>query len=235
MKYIQMDVSWNPKIIGSQNGVFQAEYGKISFDNETIYKEFQTFFLSNDYWTYYQKITPPAMPKYMRLLKSSIMTDFLRGSPHIMCTPFCVNKRVVDVMTNFNIQTHTLYPVELYNYQKVLVSQEYNFFYCPYLSYEVIDFKKSILWRAINPAVDKIFFQVNDIEEFEKFIKAPERGFYNFEKIVLNNSAPKDLDLYSIRPIGEIFVSEHLKNAFDDAKLTGLVERIGPLSIELVV
>lgn len=208
----------NPKIIGVENGIAQAEIIGSKFETKGLYEKISGFFQGADYWSR-ESFIPDFQVKleYVKLYKKAILTDFLSFSPHLMACPFMINKKVIDIFSRFEIQKHFLYSMKLYDSTKCIDS--YSLFYCPLLGYDVVDFKESEFVRKIGILDIKDI----DISSFEDFkTKMEEHSLLEAKKLVLNEKFNKKLDFFKVRVLGGMYISERLKKALEEARIKGI-------------
>lgn len=217
MKYFALRLPSDPAIIGVSNGIAQVEIKGNKFSDQALYHKIEAFFQGLDYWSRDSFIPDFEVRfEYVEVLKDAILTDFLSFTPHLMACPFIINQKVASVFENFEIQSHHLYPVALF--KKGDLVDVYKMFYCPLLDYDIIDFPRSQFFTG-SPLRGKKFHSFADEAEFLNFLnKDP---FIKVEKLALNKLFNNELDLFVGR-IGEMFVSERLKNALEAAELSGI-------------
>jgi hypothetical protein len=97
---------------------------------------------------------------------------------------------------------------------QIIETPEY--FFCPCLGYEFVDFKASSFFKG-HP-LNKKYFRVNDSSEWENF---KDTEIISVDNIVLKN-VDTDLDYFSVKvAVINFYISERLKNAMEREKLTG--------------
>ena len=217
MKYYRLKLSSEPKIIGVKNGIYQVEIDKKKYASPKYYDRLLNFFSSQGW---FEKEQTPNFEVHIHanMLKSAIMTDFLQFSPALMACDFLVNNRVLDVFRNFNIQNHMLFPVTIYQGNKV-IDENYSLFFLPYLDYDIIDFPKSTFFSG-NRILGKQHHQFENLTQFRTALKeiSPLIGV---EILHLNEKFDKKLDLFRGR-LGRMNISEQLKDAIVSAGLSGV-------------
>lgn len=227
MRYYGVDLTSDPKVIGVKNGLYQAEISKENFKNYQEYERTMNFFLHSNYWKH-ENVVPDfdIELKKVRLLKKAMITDFMGYSQYLVGIPFLISKRVADIFEHFKIQQNYLYRVELYTYQGKEVEMPYYLFYCPFLGFDTIDYKNSVLYSGDELLGDKQYHTIHSLEEYNDLLD--ETPFIHFEKLTI--VPEKELNLYQLRT-GGIFVSNALREAMDLEGLTGITYKEHPLLV----
>lgn len=228
MKYYSIDVSSDPKVIGIRNGIYQIEIGEENFTSNQTYEKVIDFFLHSNYWQH-ESVIPnfPIELKRIKLLKRAVLTDIMGYSGHLIGCPFAVSERIVNVFSHFRIQNNYLYPIELHTYEGKRIITPYYLFYCPFLGFDVVDYKNSIFYSGDDLLGDKQYHTIRSSDDYLALLDL--NPFIHFDKLTI--IPQKELDLYQLRT-GGLFMSDALREAIELMKLTGLVFKEAP---ELVV
>ncbi|MCD2425922.1 hypothetical protein LQ567_24275 [Niabella pedocola] len=213
MKYYLLRTVSDPEIVGVTDGGGQVELDA----NNPVTKKLKDFFYFKDYWN--EKRTVPDFEVSnctATILPKAKLTDFLNFSPALMTCPFMISKRLADVFARFKIQRYNTYPVTLYKRER-LISDKYFLFCCPLLGYEVIDFPKSVFYTKKSLfAKERNYIRYKDEKDYsENYIVSAK-----IETLVLNSNFDSSLDYFKTR-IGEIYISEGLKDAIEILGFTG--------------
>lgn len=214
MKYYLLRIVSDPEIKGVKNGLGQVELDK----GNPVTAKLQDFFSGLHYWERGKTIPDFEIQNCTAsLYKGAKLTDFLDFAPNLMTCPFMISERLAQVFSKFNIQQYFTYPVTLYDKGKVL-SEKYYLFCCPLLGYNVINFQESIFYTSRSEFdKERKYIRYNGEEEFmTNYIVG-----FKMEKLVLNSNFNSSLDFFKTR-IGEMYVSEGLKDAIQMLGLTGV-------------
>lgn len=206
--------STDPKIKGVRSGLAQVHLDKCN----SITGQLDAFFFPDDYWKRSNKIPDFGITGCSAaLLKGAKLTDFLDYAPNLLTCQFLISERVAEVFSKFNIGQHFLYPVEISGAGKIIKSKYY-LFCCPLVGYECIDFSESIFYKqqGIFPESKKYVSYDNAESFLERYIVGIQA-----EKLVFNSNFDRTLDFFDLR-IGEMYVSEALKDAIEILGFTGV-------------
>ncbi len=219
--YFQIRRSSDPKVIGMKDGSSQAKIDRAGFQSKEKYDEFYNYFFNrkiNPFWEIFGRI--PAFEvdlECVRLNKRAKLTDFLSYYPEIFGGNYLINIRIIEILNFFNLPNIKLFDVKLFDDDRIRT--DYKLLFVEVLDYDVIDFKKTIFFKGSSIA-GKSFFEINDKNEFEKL---KDVSSFQVEKLVLTNKFITGLDFFLTKITDpQIFVSERLKKAFEDANVTGV-------------
>jgi hypothetical protein len=219
--YFQIRRSSDPKVIGMKDGSSQAKIDRAGFQSKEKYDEFYNYFFNrkiNPFWEIFGRI--PAFEvdlECVRLNKRAKLTDFLSYYPEIFGGNYLINIKIIEILNCFNLPNIKLFDVKLFDDDRIRT--DYKLLFVEVLDYDVIDFKKTIFFKGSSIA-GKSFFEINDKNEFEKL---KDVSSFQVEKLVLTNKFITGLDFFLSKITDpQIFVSERLKKAFEDANVTGV-------------
>lgn len=219
--YFQIRRSSDPKVIGMKDGSSQAKIDRAGFQSKEKYDEFYNYFFNrkiNPFWEIFGRI--PAFEvdlECVRLNKRAKLTDFLSYYPEIFGGNYLINIKIIEILNCFNLPNIKLFDVKLFDDDRIRT--DYKLLFVEVLDYDVIDFKKTIFFKGSSIA-GKSFFEINDKNEFEKL---KDVSSFQVEKLVLTNKFITGLDFFLTKITDpQIFVSERLKKAFEDANVTGV-------------
>ncbi|SDD44068.1 hypothetical protein [Niabella drilacis] len=214
MKYYLLRTVSDPKIVGVTDGGGQVELDA----NNPITEELKNFFFFASYWN--EKRTAPNFDVRnctATIVPKAKLTDFLNFSPALMTCPFMISERLAEVFASFKVQKYYTYPVTL-SKEGMLIPDKYFLFCCPFLGYEVINFPESVFYTK-KSLFDKErnYIHYKDEKDFsENYIVSAK-----IEKLVLNSNFDSSLDYFKTR-VGEIYISEGLKDAIEVLGFTGV-------------
>lgn len=158
------------------------------------------------------------------LHKQSKITDFLSNG--VVNNGFLISKKVVDILSNFNIPEHKFYPAKILHNGKLI--EEYYWFQTAKNVKQFVDYKKSSFFILQN-------FSKNagaiDIESEEDYVQKNMSIFMNdsslciwASKIVFNDSFPSTLDWFSLSKFNSnTFVSKEICQSLIGNNVTGII------------
>ncbi|KFF11143.1 hypothetical protein [Flavobacterium hydatis] len=218
MKYYQIDVSAEPKIIGVNNGIHQIEIAKKSMQEDITFKEFLSFFSTQnaDFWKRQNEIKNLKIPVIKaKLLKKAKVTDIMGYTENISFLNGVYSEKYINILKAFNIGSYTTFEVAIDS-----VIEKYYMLFIETVCLDQINFEKSILYTGFKPRNYNVqYHNINSYEEFKEFIK--QKPIYDFERI----SIPKESlgkDVVKIQASGKPFYSEKLIDFLLDCGITGL-------------
>lgn len=212
--YYNLDLAWEPKIIGVRNGVYQVELDKKAYDKE-IYTILESLFISSEFTA--KQVYPEVDFKfYFKKLKSAKKTSLMSFTPNLKHGYFLVNIETLELLDSFNIQYHKNFEAVIYDSPTENLDSDYRLFYCVLQDWDVIDFEKSLFISGgfgNNPEIEHKFKDENEMRNFN--------GIAKVKKLALSKSFDSSLDLFITR-LGGILVSERLKLALEENNVTGI-------------
>ena len=222
MLYHSFKTDSEPKIIGVKDGMSQVEIRPEGFANNTAYQEIESFFAHDTYWSKSNHVPPyPFVIEYAKLRSKAKLTDFLEFSPFFMACPFMVSRRAKVVLSNYYINPIFFFDVRIFD-KGDLVTEDYCLVYCPYLNYDAIDFAKSKFRVNLGlPSMPKWEYHNFSNLEYYQIFKTLNRKSIELESMIMSDKFDSNLDFFSCR-IGPMYMSERLKLAIEEARLTGL-------------
>lgn len=218
MKYYNLKLSSDPKVIGVNNGITQVEIKENLYPDKIMYLNIQDFFSGVDYWQKGKTIPDFPIHIHAQVLTRAKLTDFLQFSPYLITCPFLMSQRVLNVFNQFKVQNYFTYPVTIYSKDYTVLSKSYYLFCCPYLDYSVFDFEQSSFYTGSHLRGKKplYFKNVSDYVDYLKTVSP----FVKASKLKLSAAFDTTLDYFSAR-IGGYFISEGLKDAIEILGFTG--------------
>jgi len=223
MNYYKIRESSDPKVTGIKDGMSQAIIDKNGFVNKSNYDKYLDYFLSNDPKIYWEHVG--TIPNFevnlgcIRLEPNAILTDFISYDPNLHHGgKFLVSDRALEILLDHNLGLFKIYNVSIYSDDKHYAN--YKLLYCPSLSYNVIDFERTLFFTG-NKLRGKKTFKINSSEQFEGMKE--EGPLFQTEQIVFNNRFNQQLDYFSCKvSLPDIFISDRLKKSLIRENVTGL-------------
>ena len=212
--YYNLDLAWEPKIIGVRNGIYQVELDKKAYDKKT-YAILDSLFISSKF-TAKQEYPEMDFKFYFKKLKSAKKTSFMSFTPNLKHGYFLVHKKTLQLLETFNIQYHKNFEAVIYDSPDENLDENYRLFYSVLLDWDVIDFENTVFVSGGYGNVPITEHQFIDSAEFYNF-----NGISKVKKLALNSKFDSSLDLFITR-LGGILVSGRLKLALEENNVTGI-------------
>lgn|GEM_PF-1011469 len=217
MKYYHLFVSCEPEVIGVNNGFSQGNIIWNKFNYNESENRIMNYFSINKFIKNNQVIEPIDFTfEYVEAEKKAKMTDFFLFSPMLFGVRHFVTKKVVDLLNNFNLPLHKFIPVNIYQQGKRY--EYYAFYIATHYREDSINFSESIFYDGTEYG-EKTFVKLDNVEEYRNY-----KGLKKFSQIKFNENFDTSLDLFDMI-WGLHYISEKLKLAIEQAKLTGIVIR----------
>lgn len=213
--YYNIDLAWEPKIIGVKNGVYQVELDSRAYDKKT-YTEIDSLFISNNF-TVNQVYPEIDFTFYFKKLRSAKKTSFMSFTPNFKHGHFLIHKNILELFKHFNIQKFKAYETVIYDSPSENADNDYRLFYSVLQDWDVIDFENTIFTSGgfgNNPKVEHRFSDENEMKMFN--------GITKVKTLALSKKFDTTLDFFHTR-LGGLFVSEKLKVALEENSTTGIV------------
>lgn len=216
MKYYELSVSSEPKIIGVRNGVNQGKIKWKQFKSKSSEKKIIHFFLDK-LGESLDKIEPIDFEiEYVEAYKTAKMTDFFIFTPALYGVNFLVSNKVVELLKRFHLPIHTYIPAQIYH--KDILYQYYGLYIPQYYTKKALVIEKCVFNKGNN--VKKEFITFKKLEDYLNY----KENYLSAEKITFNKTVDTTLDLFQSIFFGYSFlISEKLKMAIEEAGVTGLV------------
>ena len=139
--HYNIELAWDPKIIGVKNGICQVELDKQSIDQKT-YAKLNSFFISTES-SAQQEYPELEFQFYFKKLKSAKKTSFMSFCPNLNHCQFLIQKNVLEIFNKFKIQRFKDYNAFIYDLVPENSDNSYRLFYSILQDWKSIDFKKT--------------------------------------------------------------------------------------------
>lgn len=218
-KYYKITKSSEPKIIGVRNGVHQGEIVWKNFKSKTAEKNFL-----KDYFTLekFRNSQIHSLPEgieieYVKAYKMAKMTDIFGYTPALLGICYLISQKFKEILEKFNLPYIQFVPVHIYQEEKHF--QYWGPYIPSYYTEDSFDIEKSTFREKwINRFEPKVYLDIKNIEDYKN------AKFFEPEDLYFNNKFDKTLDLFDYNySKASYIISERLKNAIIEAKLTGIV------------
>jgi len=217
MKYYQVSVSAEPKIIGVNNGIYQLEIDEKAIEYSDDYDEFKAHFKygNKEFWNNQDKVKtlrPPTIKG--KMLKKAKVTDIMGYAPEYTFLNNLYSEKYLDIIKSFEIVDYKSFEIEI----DEIMSRFYLVFFKKILLSE-IHFKNSVIYTGHKKIGNVKYFPISNYEEYNSF--KIENPLHSFEKISISNNY-SNKDIISIQATGGNFYSERLIDFLLDCGITGL-------------
>jgi hypothetical protein len=217
MKYYQVDISCEPKIIGVNNGIYQIKIDKNTMQEDERFFEFLDFFSYDNkgFWQNQNTIFNFKIPEIQgKLLKKAKLTDIMGYTEGITFLNNVYSQKFIDILNDFYIEKSSLFKVDIEN-----INSNYYFMFNRTIDFDEINFQKSVLYTGHKVLNNVQYFET---ENYDDYLKTRDiNPLLRFEKI----SIPKkysNLDIIETRCSANPYYSEKLIDALLDFGITGL-------------
>lgn len=143
MKYHQISLTAEPKIMGVSNGIHQIEINRKEMIEQPEFKDFLDFFRykNSEFWERQGEIKDFKIPPiHAKPLKKAKITDLMGYTQNITFLDFVFSKKFVDIIKSFKIGNHWTFQVDIEG-----VNEPYYLLFIETIGFEKINFSKSIL------------------------------------------------------------------------------------------
>ena len=223
MVYYNIKTSWDPKIIGVKNGIYQVELLEKKYTKEYLV-QFNKYFHSELLLD--NSLPPFDIVFHFQKLKLARLTDVISFSPYLNYCHFILNDKAIRCLERFNVQNYHLLPVVIYDEHGKETDTNYKMFFCKLMDWNIIDFKNTVFSTGGYGNFEIQYHTFINYEDYKKFNKITK-----VTKLGLNKEFDNSLDFFCTR-LGGIFISNALKNEFLENNITGLDVDI-PKEVEL--
>jgi hypothetical protein len=218
MKYYQIEVSAEPKIIGVNNGVHQIEIEKKAMQKDIAFKEFLDFFSTQntDFWRNQDKIKNLKIPVIKaKLLKKAKVTDIMGYTENISFLYNVYSEKYINILKAFNSGNFSSFEINIEN-----VIGKYYIMFVETVPLEEINYDKSVLYSGFKPRNYNVkYYKVNSYKEYKVFmIQTP---IHDFEKISISKEH-LGKDVIKVQASSKLFYSEKLIDFLLNCGITGL-------------
>lgn len=231
MKYFQISVSPEPKVIGVNNGVYQVEIDKKEIDLKDIkFKNFIKWFnYNNDLFWKEQDIVKSLHSPIIKgkILKKAMVTDIMGYAPGYHCLFNMYSEKFIEVLKTHNIGDYSLFDFVIKG-----IKEKYYLMFIKTLTTPEIIFDKSILYSGNKILNNLKYFSVVNYEEFIQLLE--KEPLVSFEKVAISKEY-FGMDIISIQVSARHFYSERLIDFLLDCGITGLqVHYYNSIELEFV-
>lgn len=217
MKYYQISLDPEPKIIGIKNGIYQVEINKEELLNHKEYQKFFSFFkVANiDFWKNQQLINNLEKPSLKgKILKSARITDLMGYTPKISFLDYLYSSKYIEVIKKFILPEYNLFEVDVDT-----IEEHYYMMFLKTIVLEEINYERSVIHTGNSLQNNIKYYTVGNFQEYRALQDS--NPLIKFEKISIPVKYSK-FDLLSIQPSGYNFYSGRLLNEMLNNCITGI-------------
>lgn len=215
MSYYILDPTYEPKITGINDGSSQGFFKKKGFSNPKLYERIYDFFIENKFKKMGQ--TPDFEPvfEYVEIKKKAKLLDFMRLGPNMAGAELLVSENTQSILNKFALPEHRYYSANLFQKEQLITS--YKLFHILPFNFSVIDFEASVFLKG-SKWINHGEIKFKNSTEFKNY-----KGVVHFEKLSINDKTLKGYDILNFGIVyGKYFITERMKNAIEEAGLTGM-------------
>ncbi|KFF13762.1 hypothetical protein [Flavobacterium hydatis] len=118
MKYYQIGITADPKIVGVKNGIYQVEINENAIEKDEKFRFFLDFFdyENSHFWKRQDEVNSIKIPSVpAKLLKNAILTDIMGYTPNITFLNELYSDKFINILKEFNIGRYTTFEVKIAN------------------------------------------------------------------------------------------------------------------------
>lgn len=212
--YYNINLEWDPKIIGVKNGIYQVDLNEKVYEKET-FRLLESIFINPEF-TAVQEYPKIDFNFYFRKLKATKETNIMSFCPNINHGQFLIDNRSLEIFQKFNIQRYEVYDSTITDNGGKKPDYSYKLFYCVLQDWNVIDFENTIFTTGGIGNAPLIEHKFSDEKEFKSLSLIK-----HVKTLALSKDFDNSLDFFLTR-LGGLFVSERLKEAIESNGLTGV-------------
>lgn len=218
MKYYQIGITADPKIVGVKNGIYQVEIEKETMQRDIAFDEFLGFFDSKNahFWESQDIVKTLIIPKIKaKLLKGAKITDIMGYTENISFFNELFSEKYINILAAFNIGDYSTFEVIIEN-----VTEKYYLLFIKKIRSIEINFEKSLLYTGFKPRNYKVeYYKIHNYTEYREFKQ--NNPLAKFEKIFIPKKY-SGLDIIDIQAINKPFYSEKLIDFLLDCGVTNI-------------
>jgi len=170
MKYYQVQVSAEPKVIGVSNGVYQLEINNSKLEKNEDFKEFLTFFKSSnrEFWKNQFKIKDFKVPVIEgKLLKRAKLTDIMGYAEEIPFLYDVYSEKFISTIEASNLPNHSKFEVAIQD-----VKEKYYLLFIETIILEDFNFQESMLRTGYEMTKNLEEYRVDNFDEYKELRKS---------------------------------------------------------------
>jgi len=213
----QIGVTFEPKVIGVNNGISQVEFDRNKLLNEKgEYHNFYEYFNDFSFWQRQDDAFNYFAPDMIcKKLKKALLTDIMGYGPKIMAFSWLISDDFYKILKNFNIGKHKFFDVKIDN-----CNMKYYFLLKKSILVSEFNFDETVISTGQKILDNYKEHSFRNYEEFFEFSK--QNPLLEFRSIAVDRIYEGE-DIVFTQAGGNFFSEELIKN-FIGMRLTGLRE-----------
>lgn len=215
MKYYQIGITAEPKVMGVANGIHQIEIEKKEMQNDLAFQDFLCFFnrKNTNFWKRQNEVKNFKIPVInAKLLKKAKITDVMGYTENISFLNYVYSDKYISILKPFNIGEYSTFEVAIEN-----VKEKYYMLFIETIGFDKIDFKNSLVITGHKATNNIKYHSVNNHDEYIDFKQKNILG--SFEKLAISiENLGKDI--ICVQSISDPFYSEKLIDLLLDSGIT---------------
>ena len=217
MKYYQISVSSEPKIIGVNNGIYQVVLDTIGIPGEKELEDFRAFagFGNKNFWNRQDELLNyniPIIPA--RKLGKAKITDIMGYTPLIGFLNLLYSKKFISIINNFKVYDYKLFQVMIKG-----IDENFYLLFVKKILMQEINYLNSVVYTGYQLFKTEQYHEVYTYEQFQELQKLDYS--VKFEKICIDKSYDGH-DIIAVHPAVDNFYSERLIDNLLAGGITGL-------------
>lgn len=218
MKYYQILVSPEPKIIGVNNGIYQLEIDEKAIDKkEDKFVNFIKWFdyKNENFWSKQSTVKLLQSPVIKgKMLKKAKITDIMGYAPEYHCLHNIYSEKYIEILKTHSIGDYSVFDFEIEN-----VKEKYYLMFIKTITTPEIIFDKSVLYTGHKILNNVKYFSVNNYGEFLTLLE--KEPLVTYETVAISKEY-YGRDIISVQATAGHFYSEKLIDFLLDCGVTGL-------------
>lgn len=216
-KYHLLRRDSDPKVLGVNNGIKQAEIKRSGFLNPDKFDVLKDALGTNNYWLIKDSIHELEFElECVELLPKAKLTSFLQFGPALINCPFLIAENIANIFSRHRMCEYGLFPAT------VVTNADKHTYFLPHYPRQpdsIIDFTRSTFATGI-PGINRNYHTF--ASEDEKNVFQKHNVLLDAEEIYLKDDFDQEMDFFVMKD-SQIVVSDRLK---DDLEKSGFTSGI---------
>ena len=218
MKYYQISVSAEPKVIGVNNGIYQLEIDEKAIDKKDA--KFINFiewfnYKNENFWSKQDIVKLLKSPIIKgKMLKKAKITDIMGYAPEYHCLHNIYSEKYIEIVKTHGIGDYSIFDFEIEN-----VKEKYYLMFVKTITTPEIIFDNSTLYTGHKIMNNLKYYSVENYEQFRQLLER--EPLIRYEKVAISKEY-YGRDIISVQATAGHFYSEKLIDFLLDCGITGL-------------
>ncbi len=181
MKYYQVGLTADPKIVGVKDGIYQVEIDKSFIEKQEEFKKFKEFFdySNNNFWERQNEIENFKIPPIKgKLLKKAKITDIMGYTPSITFLNEIFSDKFLNIIKTFNTGNYSSFDVAIEG-----VNDIFHLLFFETIQSKDINFEHSFIFTGHKALNNIKYFHFLSFSEYWEFLQ--KNPMARFEKIAI--------------------------------------------------